>query len=230
MMAGWVKVREHIWTDEHGSPLLRHTKYLLPNGDVAFPWEHRRHWPETGIERWLRGNGASDGIAVPLLYPLPTFAGAHRDEHIYICEGEADVDAALAQGLIAVTAGHAGAFGREQADLLEGWQGRISIVRDNDLPGAYGAAKAYDALRAVGVPASRLRVARGQVRAVGADLRDHIDAGHSLHQLVAEPIAAVRRLATRATAEEFRRAGYGDWVVVGADESAQLSAWKPRAS
>lgn len=228
-MAGWVKVRQHVWPDAEGTPVLRHTKYLTPEGEARFPWEHRVVFGETGIARWFTGDGKGQ-VPHPLLYRRDLLAMGDRGADLLVCEGEADVDAAHERGLLAVTAGAAGALGLEHAHLLRGWRGRITVVRDNDLPGAWGAAKAYAALRAVGIPASRLRVARGRVRAEGADLRDHLDAGHPADRLVAEPIASVRRLAARATAESFSRAGYGDWVVVSAEEAAQLVGWKPVGS
>lgn len=235
-MAGWRKVREHVWPDEHGNPVLKHTKMDKGGGVFAFPWEHWIFWPETGKGRWFDGIGADDGIVHPLLYRRDVLARANRSADILVVEGEADADAALAAGLLAVTAGHAGAFGREHAALFKGWRGRITVVRDNDLPGAYGAAKAYGALRAVGIPASALRVARGRCKGVGTDLRDHLRR-HTVEELKSEPIAHVRRLAERATPESFARAGYGSgvnpetgFVWVGADESAQLRGWKPVAS
>lgn len=227
-MAGWIRIRQHVWCDEQGTPVLRHTKYVLPNGDVSFPWEHRIDFGN-GIARWFKGNGTDQGITPPLLYPMPVFVGADRDAHVYVVEGEADVEAGQEHGLLAVTAGMAGAFKYEHARLFKGWGGRITIVRDHDLPGAWGAAKAYEALRSIGIPASRLRVARGRVAVVKSDLRDHLEAGYSAEDLVSEPIALIRKLAACATAESFSRAGYGDWVVVRPDEAAQLTNWKPVA-
>jgi hypothetical protein len=221
--------REHIWCDEMGTPILKHVKYLTPGGQKRFPWYTRYEFAETGIVRWFKGKDPS--VVAPLLYPMPVFAQADRVQHILIVEGEADQEAAHAAGLLAVTAGAAGAFGREHALLFKGWCGRITIVRDNDLPGAWGAVKAYDALREVGIPATRLRVARGRCKHDKADLRDHLDAGYTVEQVIGEGIGPVRALAARATAEVFASAGYGDWVVVGADELEQLRHWKPgRAS
>lgn len=245
-MAGWQLVRRHVWRNEQGEPVLRHTKYLTQAG-VAFPWEHRVDFGN-GIARWFRGDGKRDGIAHPLIYPREVFARANAGADLLVVEGEADVDAALGAGLLAITAGAAGAFGREHATLVRGWGGRVSIVRDNDLPGAWGAAKAYDALRSVDIPATRLRVARGRVRDKGADLRDHLETGYGAAELIAEPIATVRRFAARATAESFKGAGYESdaaggfyraprhahdpgWHVMSTDEAAQIKNWKPgRAS
>lgn len=235
-MAGWKKIREHIWQNEHGTPVLKHTKMTKAAGGVVFPWRHRVDFGN-GIERWFGGIGADAGIVHPLLYRRDVFAQADRTSHVFICEGEADTDAASAEGLLAVTAGHAGSFGSEQALLFRGWRGRITIVRDRDLPGAYGAAKAYDALRAVRIPATRLRVARGRCKAEGSDLRDHLAAGYTPGQLLSEPIASLRRLAAEATPEVFARSGYSGinsetgFTWVSADEAGQLRGWTPgRAS
>lgn len=209
---GWTKIRDHIWRDEHGAPVLRHTKYQTPNGNNPFPWEH---WVDfgNGVARWFSGDGADDGIVHPLIYPRDVFAQADRDEHCWITEGEADAAGARAAGALAVTAGHAGAFGAKHARLFSGWRGRITIMRDLDLPGASGAAKAYDALREVGIPATRLRVARGRVKGKGADLRDHLEAGYRLDEVVGEGIAHVRRLAAQTTTQHYLDAGYDDWGI-----------------
>jgi hypothetical protein len=235
-MAGWIKVREHIWPDEHGEPVLRHTKYLTREGEARFPWEHRMFWPETGLSRWFDGDGKDDGIVHPLLYRRDVFAQADRAEHAFAVEGEKDADALTSVGVLAVTAGGVGMFRREHARLFKGWRGQITIIRDRDAAGAWGAARTYDALRDVGIRASRLRVARGRCKAEGSDTHDHLAAGYSVAQFVSEPIAKVRRLADSATSADFARAGYSrkprhaedpGWVVVGADEVAQLPDWKP---
>jgi hypothetical protein len=235
-MSGWAKVREHVWVNELGTPVLKHTKYLLPDGSSRFPWQHTTDFGN-GITRWFGGDGKDYGIPHPLIYPRDVFEQADRRQHIYVVEGEADVDAAFEHGLLAVTAGAAGAFGREHALLFKGWGGRVSIVRDNDLPGAWSAAKAYDALRAVGIPAGRLRVARGRCTGARADLRDHLEAGYTVEDLISEPIATVRRLAARATSETFAAAGYPDgvnpttgYVWVSPSDAAQLNSWKPVSS
>lgn len=220
--------REHIWCDENGTPTLKHVKYTTPDGEKRFPWYSWLDFGNGTKPRWYKGKDPS--VVAPLLYPMPVFVQASRDEHAYVVEGEADQEAAQAAGLLAVTAGAAGAFGRDHARLFRGWRGRVTVVRDNDLPGAYGAAKAYGALRDEGIPATRLGVARGRCKGNGADLRDHLRL-YGPDQLISEPIAKVRKLAAQARTDDFALSGYGDFVVVGADEAAQLSGWKPgRAS
>lgn len=159
--------REHIWRDAEGNPVLRHTKYVDAEGVKHFPWDTWIDFHNGTKPRWYKGKDPS--VVAPLLYPMPEFVKANRSEHVHIVEGEADQEAAQAAGLLAVTAGPAGAFGREQARLFKGWRGHVTIVRDRDLAGAAGALKAYDALRAVGIPATRLRIARGRVKGEGAD-------------------------------------------------------------
>ncbi|WP_188111449.1 toprim domain-containing protein [Nocardioides antri] len=230
--------------------MLEHTKYIPPDGKVSFPWRYRfvGEFGSCWCKRKPGETWEDVGIVHPLIYPRDVFARADRRADLLVVEGEADVDEALGAGLLAITAGAAGAFGREHAALVRGWGGRVSIVRDNDLPGAWGAAKAYDALRDVGIPATRLRVARGRVKGKGTDLRDHLEAGYAADDLIAEPIAKVRRLAARATAESFNRAGYEadaegrfshraprhendpGWHVVSAAEVAQIRGWRPNQS
>lgn len=238
-MAGWKKVRTHVWPDEHGTPVLRHTKYLTPDGETRFPWMHRMFWPETGRSCWFVGEGKVDGIVHPLLYRRDLFEQADRSEHAFICEGEKDADSLTTAGVLAVTAGGVGMFRTEHARLFKGWRGRISILRDRDAAGVWGAARTYDALREVGIPHDRLRVAPGRCKGDGADAHDHLSAGYTVEQFVSESIASIRKLADRASSEDFVRSGYsrapryaGDegWVVVGADEAAQLRDWKPVTS
>lgn len=235
---GWKKVRVHVWPDEHGTPILRHTKYLTKDRETRFPWMHRIYWPETGRSRWFDGEGKDDGIVHPLLYRRDLFAQADRSEHAFICEGEKDCDSLTAAGVLAVTAGGVGVFRADHARLFKGWRNRISIIRDRDAAGAWGAVRTYDALRAVGIPATSLRVARGRCKAEGSDAHDHLER-FTVEQFVSESIAAVRQIAGRATSDDFARSGYsrkpryaGDegWVVVGADEAALLSGWKPVTS
>lgn len=214
-MSRWQKVREHIWPDEHGDPVLRHTKCLTPRG-VAFPWMHREDFGNGNV-RWFNGDGKDQGIPHPLIYRRDLFEQASCDEHAYICEGEADVDAGLDAGLLAVTAGAAGAFGREHARLFKGWLGRVTIVRDRDLAGAAGALKAHDALISVGLPESRMRVCRGRSVGEGGDLRDHL-ARYPVERLATEHVEALRAYVQRASAvttpatNAGRTGGSGDLV------------------
>ncbi|WGY04010.1 toprim domain-containing protein [Nocardioides sp. QY071] len=237
MMGRWREVRSHVWRDERGTPVLMHVKKITPDGEVIFPWKHWLDFGNGTRPRWYKGKGGDDGIVAPLLYPLDVFARADRSAHVYICEGEKDCDALSGVGVLAVTAGGVCEFNPKHARLFKSWRGRITIVRDNDAPGAFGAARTYGLLRDVGIPAARLRVARGRCAGEGSDAFDHLEAGWSVDDLIPESIAHVRKIADTATAEDFKRAGYdrapryaGDpgWVVVGREDAAELTGWKPR--
>lgn len=227
-MSRWTLAREHIWRDEHGNAVLRHRKFLTPDGVTPFPWSHRVRFGETGIERWFRGNGADEGIVHPLIYPRDVFARARTNEHVYICEGEKDADALAGAGVLAVTAGGVCDFKIDHARLFKRWRGRISIIRDNDLPGAMGAVRTYDLLREVGIETRQVRIARGRCPEERADAFDHLSAGYTVEQFVSEPLGRVRALAAEANQAAFSRAGYGDWVVVSPEEVGQLRDWKPK--
>lgn len=239
-MAGWREVRSHIWRNEQGEPVLKHIKKITPDGEVIFPWKVWIDFGNGTRPRWYKGKGQNDGIVAPPLYRLDLFARADRSEHCYIGEGEKDCDALIDGGVLAVTAGGVSEFNTKHARLFRGWRGPITIVRDNDAPGAWGAARTYALLRDVGIPASRLRVARGRCEAEGSDAHDHLAAGFTVAQLIPESVAAVRKLAATATTADFQRAGYdrkprhdGDpgWVHISDDEMAQIAGWKPgRAS
>ena len=224
-MTGWTKVREHIWRDAHGEPVLLHRKFIIPKGEVVFPWRTWVHCGD-GRSRWLKGISTP---TPPLLYGLPEFAAASRKTGVWLAEGEADCDALRDHGVLAVTSGGVQSFSAAHAELFRGWRGRITLVRDRDRPGAVDAVLRYDRLRAVGIPAARLRIVRGRVKAKGADAREHLDAGYGLDQFIEERLSRIRKIAAKATTGDFDRAGYGsrDYVVVSTEELAGLRGWKP---
>lgn len=202
-MGHWQRLREHIWHDENGHEVLKHTKWLTPDGTTTFPWRYR-FVGDNGRRFWFkkqRGESWEDvGIVHPLIYPRDLFAQTSGAVDVLICEGEDDVDCGREAGLHTFTAGHAGAFGRDHAELFRGWRGRITIVRDRDLPGAAGAMKAYDALVAAGVAERRMRICRGRSVGEGGDLRDHLELHGTAKNLAVERVESLRKYIEREAA------------------------------
>ena len=115
--------------------------------------------------------------------------------HVYVTEGEKDVLAAEAAGVVAVCP----AMGAGKADRFD-WTplaGRdVTVVADSDEPGKDHAEQVAKLVAAAGA-----RTVRTAKAAVGKDLADHIAAGKSLDELVAiggtgEPVALDAALAT----------------------------------
>lgn len=100
--------------------------------------------------------------------------------HVLVCEGEKDVLAAESVGAVAVCP----AMGAGKARLFD-WsplRGRyVTVVADDDVPGHKHAAEVAELVAAAGAVDVRIVTA-----AVGKDLADHIAAGKSLDELVAQ--------------------------------------------
>ncbi|MBF6065436.1 hypothetical protein IU500_34450 [Nocardia terpenica] len=161
--------------------------YRWPDGRVEgavarmqTPHEHgyaksfwQAHW--TGTE-WEH-----TGFA-PIPWRLPELIdGVQRGREIYVCEGEKDVQRAVAAGQVATcNAMGAGKWTTEHAQWLHG-AGRVIVVADRDRPGYRHAAQVAQTLHG--------RV--GQIRvlqaAAGKDLADHLDAGHGIDDLAPVP-------------------------------------------
>lgn len=151
---------------------------------VQTPHEHgyaksfwQAHWTGTGWEH--------TGFA-PIPWMLPELVDAvYRGREIYLCEGEKDVQRALAAGEVATcNAMGAGKWSTDHAEWLDG-AGRVLVVADRDQPGYRHAAHIADTLHG---HVGEIRVLQA---AVGKDLTDHLDAGHHLREL--EPVPYLDR-------------------------------------
>lgn len=131
----------------------------------------QRHWNPKS-QQW------EDKGFQPIPYRLPELLEAVRDgRDIYVCEGEKDVDRAVACGLVATcNAGGAAAWKPEHAAWLKGAR-RVIVVADRDKPGFRRAAKVAETLTGL---AEQVRVLQPRD---GKDLSDHFDAGHDLSDL-----------------------------------------------
>jgi len=150
-----------------------------------------------------------------ILYRLPDLLAACLTADLIVWgEGEGDADALRAAGVFA-TSHHQGASRStpEQAEWLRGYRGEVVVCADLDKPGAACAVRRYDQLRAVGIPTRRLRIVAARMdvcRTVGkgADVRDHLDAGHPVSALRTVEIPKIRAAAERATPADYTSAGY----------------------
>ncbi len=168
-------VAEYRYTDEHGE--------LLYVKERREPKDFRVRRPD-GKGGWAWGLG--DGTR-RVLYRLAELHDAiTAGRVIYVTEGEKDADRLAALGEIA-TCNHDGAaktgqrpkWRPEYGDALRGAD--VVIIADRDAPGeAHARAIAAD----LTAKAKSVVVVQAAVTMPGADVSDHLDAGHSLAELV----------------------------------------------
>lgn len=129
-------------------------------------------------DEWVLGRGD----APDLLYHLPEVrAAVARDETVYICEGEPDVESLRKRGLTATTnPGGAGKWKDEHSKYLRG--APLVIVYDRDEAGRRHALDVWRSLRRV-KPAPLVTFRRPRV---GKDVTDHLEAGYSAKDLLAK--------------------------------------------
>lgn len=158
MMTATRPVRaRHAYTDDEGRVLATKTRFA-DDGPKC---------------QWDRG---LNGTPLPL-YRLPdVLAAKDARQTIYVTEGESDADAANRCGYTATCTPN-GTMTTELALTLRGAQ--VIVVADADDTGRRKASAAVDQLRAAGVAVKALIPARE-----GTDLRDVLDAGGSLEDLV----------------------------------------------
>lgn len=142
-------------------------------------------------------------LADTLLYRLPELL----DEptwNLYWVEGERDADCLRELDVLATSHhGGAGKATRAQAEWLRGRTGKIILVADCDPPGAYCAVRRYDLLRGIGIPAKQIEIVRAPHWSLGADVRDHLESGGTLDELVACKRKKLRRVAATVTPKTF---------------------------
>lgn len=114
-----------------------------------------------------------------VLYRLPTIIDAvNAGRMIYLCEGEKDVHTLEAHGLVATcNPGGAGKWKPEYTEVLR--EAVVMIVADKDAPGQAHARAVRDALLSVAAAVYIVEAADGC-----KDATDHVNAGHSLADLI----------------------------------------------
>ena len=160
------------------------------------------------VSEWVQGKHPQ---ADSLIYGLPLVL-ANPDARLVLTEGEADSDAARALGILASCHhGGAGKFSDSMAESIARHRGVIVLVADNDPAGAVDVCRRYDLLRDVGIPATRLLVREVLPRHQGADLRDHLDAGYTMRDLVQADLDRLRELAAASSGHPDE----GSWPTLG---------------
>lgn len=167
--------RYYIWHDADGNPKLRVKK--SPDGQVT-----QQRW-EDG--RWKSKLG---NVERPPLFNYPAVIEAIRcGTVVWVTEGEPDAQALIDRGYVATTnLGGAGKWRDACSQALVGVK-QIRLAYDDDdvdpktgkRPGHVHAWQVHTSLRAHGIRDVRF------VRPLeGKDIRDHLDAGHGLDELV----------------------------------------------
>lgn len=187
--------------NEHGLPLFERIKLRFPDGSKIVTYQY-------GIGGgWAIGRALKTAVMVK---EKPIYNGAHADDYlyhlpellagirsgvgdIYWTEGESDCQAVELEDAIATSHhGGAGKVHPRQAEWFRGFDGRVIVCRDLDDIGALDAVRRVDLLAAVGVSGVEVRGP-----ATGKDVRDHLEAGLGLSELVPWDLGALRSEAAR---------------------------------
>ncbi|MGD9996967.1 MAG: toprim domain-containing protein [Ilumatobacteraceae bacterium] len=160
-------VASYPYVDEHGTLLYE---------VLRFVGKQFRQRPANG----RTGAGAMDGVR-RVLYRLPAVLSAvERNVTVFIVEGEKDADRLTREGYCATTAAQGAGKWHTVADharqVLAGAD--VVIVADRDEPGRRHAEQVAKSLD--GAAASVVIVEAAE----GKDASDHLDAGHTVEQLV----------------------------------------------
>ena len=199
--------------DEHGREVFQHVRWRLdPPEPRAKMFTYRwRHAPD---HVWV--NTKPEG-ADRLLYRLPELlAVLPTVDAVWWPEGEKCAEAIRARGAVATSHhGGAGKVSEDQAAWLTGYRGIVNLVADRDLPGAACAVRRYDLLRAVGIPARRLRILVAADRITpdtkhpGTDAADHLGYWFlGLDDFENVPIDTARKYAKKTAKQHYADAGY----------------------
>ncbi|MGH3548286.1 MAG: hypothetical protein ACRDQU_09260 [Pseudonocardiaceae bacterium] len=188
-----------------------------------FPKDFKLRRPN-GRSGWIWGAKDVDKV----LYRLHDVLAAIREVRtVYVVEGEKDADRLAELGQVG-TCNFDGAAKSDQrpkwrttySDTLRG--AHVVVIADNDEPGY---AHAHAAAKSLAGKAASISVVRPVVDFLGADVTDHLDAGHGLAELVTvdanaatsppEPTTTATPVSLSASRETFRR-----WLGQGYDIDA----------
>jgi 5S rRNA maturation endonuclease (ribonuclease M5) len=147
-----------------------------------------RYQPKTFRQRRPDGHGGwiwnVKGVT-PVLYRLPEVLSAvAAGETVYVVEGEKDANNLARVGEVCATTSHGGAgkFGVDHASALAG--ANVVIVADRDEAGRKHAEQVASMLSLVGATWTVMEAAEGK------DATDHLQAGHTVSELVPVDITA----------------------------------------
>ena len=163
-------VADYIYTDEKNEPLYKVVR-LYDHSEARKTFRQYRMTP-TGWE-----SGLKDVRRVP--YKLPELLAATV---AYFVEGEKDADTLRKTGLVSTTTGSAGSWKEEYRRYFSHLE-EIIIIADNDLPGRSSARSVARSLSKT--TGSRIRL---MVSPFAKDVTEHLDAGHTIEELVDLPI------------------------------------------
>jgi 5S rRNA maturation endonuclease (ribonuclease M5) len=168
------------YTDTAGTLVARKTRYLKDDGGKDFGWSR-----PVG-DAWAGGLGRGGSVDLLPMYGLASLA---QPGPVFVVEGEKDADLLHSLGLAAVTAGCGAQKDPAAVKLprdMEPLRGRdVIVVADRDDPGAAYAWAWRDRLDGI---ATKVTLARAAVDKPGADITDHLEAGHDLAALDFGPL------------------------------------------
>lgn len=199
---------EYVYTDQHGTEVFR----VVRKPGKRFSQGHRVNgemlWTLKGVTRYP--------------YKLhEVIAGVAAGQHIWIAEGEKDVEALRERGLVA-TCNNGGAG--KWADEFSTWfvDANVTIVADNDENGAAHANHVRESLLAAGA------LSVGIVKAkAGKDAYDHLVVhGYRLEDfVVAVPAVPTRKVITRWSFRDYIRRDLAQQKFALPGTLAQDEAW-----
>ena len=158
--------RQYDYTDEQGEVL----------------YQVCRAMPKTFFQRRPDGNGGwiknLDGVR-RVLYRFPEVVAADESATVFVCEGEKDVDALRALGLVATT--NSGGAGKWRSEYNEALKGRhVVILPDNDQPGREHAEQVVKFLSGI---AASVRIVKLPGLSEKGDVSDWLKNGGTVEQL-----------------------------------------------
>lgn len=186
--AGKVVATYDGYVNEHGAPLYYKDRIEPGKNGRSKECLYYRVLPG-GVRKYkdvFKGPGAPKRVP----WRIPAIAEAVKTgRRIYWGEGEPSVLALERLGEVASTAGSCEDWRPDFADYFDG-AAEVVIIADNDVPGFKHARRVAAALAD---KVEKVTIVRGLVDEVGADIVDHLAAGHGLDDLIPvedEPPAA----------------------------------------
>jgi hypothetical protein len=211
--ARWVE-KIHEYRDADGRLVFVRVRWRFADGskDVTYrrPISSAKDWRHPKLSPGHDGFGwipEAPKDASEYLYRLPKLWEAMQNGAPLIAwtEGESDADAVTDwEPDLPATSHHGGAGNSTagQAEWFRGYEGEVLVCVDLDDPGFYCGVKRLDALRGLGIRARLV----GPV--VGKDVRDHLESGYRMGQLLAVDETTTRARAAEVKPASFRRGRY----------------------
>jgi hypothetical protein len=182
------KVADYRYRDATGKLIFGVARCALKNNGCKGFRQWRPDPDRPGRRKWNRTLPDGSKVGEGLIYRLPEILDSSANLNVWVVEGEKDADRLWSIGVPATTCPQGGSMGKSKwtpahSEWLVGRD--VMVVADRDETGWAHAESVINSLMGV---ARSIEI----VRAVeGKDISDHLDAGHTLAQLVtvAEPKA-----------------------------------------